>query len=423
MPRRVRTLLRFLLIIAAAAGLWLWLRPDDAPPEPPAASRQAPPDSEFPPPPVSDGVPVRTAPVRAAWEEIAAAAGAGADSLPGPGLTEEQIEFEQLPGSLLFPRSPMTMEAAIWRAYQMIATNPAVDAVELGRGMLSATSAWVRTTGAIWMLEKNRRLPPEVLDGLIADQEAFVPLTVMGWMLDAGMEAEAGAFDARWTSAPQEAWTAAIDALLDEPLNGMAGRASLWMADRSSLPDPEKQQLMADVVANTNSAYDVRWKAAMLLQRRMDHAAYRRMLLDLLDFAALPPPFLPEHSRPERAAREEEPLELLDQDSFPVAMGLLNARMAVPEAIARNPVLEETDVDLFFARESSLMLENIALWVEAAVDRQGVAVRPGFTAALSRRLADLPAGELPANQRLSLRRIQSRLDRLAQIERAAPHGN
>ena len=328
-----------------------------------------------------------------------------------PGLADEWIEFERLPGSLLLPVMPMRMESAIWRGYQMLATNPAVDAAALGEQMLSATNAWVRTTGAIWMLEKNHHLEPEILNRLLADEEAFVPLTVLGWMLDSGIGAEAEQFEARWKAAPQEAWEAAIQALADQPLKSMAGRAALWMAERSDWPEAEKSDWMAAAAEDENSVYDVRWKAAMMLRRHMDHAAYRQLVLDLLDVEALPTPFPPDN--PEEDTGPDIP-------AFTIAMGLLNERVAGPAAVVEHPVLTGEDADWFFTQESSLMLENVALWVEAIVDQGAVDVSPGFAAGISRHLAELPAEELPANQRLTLRRIQSRLDALAQIERERP---
>jgi len=416
MTPRQRFYLRFLIVALPVLGvlLWAWFHP-----RPPAPALQSvafiPLEDEIPSTKKENRPEQEPAAQDPFWNGIAMAAGDSIAESLGPGLSEEQIEFERLPGSMLFPHTPMKMEAAIWRAYQMIATNPAADAAELGLKMLSSSNAWVRTTGAIWMLEKNQRLAPEILDQLMADEEAFVPLTVLGWMLDAGIETEAQQFESRWKTAPQEAWQAAIYALMDEPLNGMAGRASLWMAARSDWPITEQRELMTDVTRNTNVSYDVRWKAAMLLQPRMEVADYRRRMLEMLDMGSLSVPYLPENPAPISAEeRENDSLEI--DDLFPVAMQMLNVRVAVPEAIALHPVLEPEDADLFFAQESSLMLENVALWVEAAIDQQEIEVRPGFTAALARQLENLPVEELPANQRITLRRIQSRMERLAQLE-------
>ncbi len=327
----------------------------------------------------------------------------------GPGLADEWIEFERLPGSLLFPQEPMRMESAIWRAYQMVSTNPSADAARLGSEMLSSTSAWVRATGAIWMLEKNGHLEPEILDRLLADEEVFVPLTVLGWMLDSGSRTEAGQLEAKWKDAPDGAWQAALHALDEDRLGSMAGRAALWMAERSDWSEAEKGTLMVDVALDPEVAYDVRWKAALLLQGHMDLDRYRQITSHLLDAESLPPPFLPEGDEPEN----NEP----GIDAFRIAMFMLNERMAGPASFAEHPVLTDDDAHLFFAQESSLMLENVALWVEAIVDQRSADAEAGFASTISRHLADLPEEELPANQRMALRRIQSRMEALVQIER------
>lgn len=414
-PPRHRSRLRAILVLAGFAAfvvlslVWTGRRPP-SPPSPSPAPAPEPAASPSPPLlPANTEAFVAPPPGDDLLRELSSASDPAIISFLGPGLADEWIEFERLPGSLLFPRLPMSMEAAIWRAYQMLATNPAVDPAALGSKMLSSTSAWVRTTGAIWILEKNRQLPPEVLDRLLADEQAFVPLTVLGWMIDSGLPAEAVQFETRWINAPSDAWQAAVHALAEEPLNGMAGRAALWLADRSPWTDDEKREWMAGVAGNDETAYDIRWKAALLLRSRLPSADYRRHVLAWLNPGALPSPLPPPDGAPPNPGQDPSP--------FTLAMTMLNARIAGPESLAAQPVLAADDPDLLFAQESSLMLENIALWVEAATESQAIAVQPGFTASLARRLDELPLDELPANQRLALRRIQSRLPALAQRER------
>lgn len=387
------------ILLIGAAGLRIWRTAQVR--TPPAVSHPLP-DAPVPVPPPRGDIPVSEA--LPSPDRPRPAGEISIEDALAPGLADEWIEFERLPGGLLLPVMPMKMEAAIWRAYQMIATNPAADAAELGAQMLSATSAWVRATGAIWLLEKNRRLEPEIQDRLLADESALVPLTVLGWMLDSGYDAEAGQFDARWQSAPQDARQAAIQAVAEESLNGMAGRAALWLADRSDWTPEEKGDWMAEVAENGDAAYDVRWKAAMMARRHMNPADYRQLVLDLLEVDSLPAPFPPEHPEEDSGA---------DIPPFTIAMGLLNERLAGPPELAVRTVLTGEDADRLFDQESSLMLENIALWIEAALDRAAVEAEPGFAAAITRHLADLPVEELPANQRLALRRLQARLEALA----------
>lgn len=343
--------------------------------------------------------------------EIADAAGFMPEAVFGPGLTEEWIEFERLSGDMLFPSVPMRMEAAIWRAYRMVATNAEADPAALGFKMLSSTSAFVRTTGAIWMLEQNGQLNPAILDQLIGDEEAFVPLTVLGWMRDSGLEQVAEQFAARWRAAGNEAETAAIEALLDASLNNMAGRTALWLSEKSARSEDEKRELAARVLADEAADYGVRGQAALLLRNRMEVAAYQELIAG---HAEVPPPVSLEAPEPEDGeAPEWEP-----PTAFEAAMGLLNQRTAGPaEVMGRTPVLTKDDADLFFAEESAVMLENAALWVEAVVDYGTAEARPGFADTLARYVADLPVEELPANQALTLRRIQSRLAALKRMER------
>ena len=101
-------------------------------------------------------------------------------------------------------------------------------------------------------------------------------------------------------------------------------------------------------------------------------------------------------------------------------MALVNERLAGPAAVVEYPVLTGEDADLMFSQESALMLENVAMWAEAIVDQKSVEAESGFAAGISRHLADLPVEELPANQRLAFRRVQSRLESLAQMERDHP---
>jgi hypothetical protein len=407
-----RILVVSLVAATALLAAWLWFARGDAPAksggETAAAETTAIVPDEAAAPAVETGEEVAEP-----WAEELAGGVASQmpDGLLGPGLTDEWIEFERLSGDMLFPSVPMRMEAAIWRAYQMAATNPAVDAAALGYKMLSSTSAFVRATGAIWMLEKSKTLHPAILDQLIGDEEAFVPLTVLGWMLDSGLEQEARGFEARWRAAPAEAQAAAIDALTDAPLNDMAGRAALWLSERSGQTADEKRNLDSQVLSDEQADYGVRWQAALLLRGRMDFAEYQQVIAGHL--SPLPPLSM---EAPDPDAAEEPAWE--PPTAFEAAMGLLNARTAGPaEVMGRRPVLTKDDADLIFAEESALMLENAALWVEAVTDYGAAEARPGFADALARHVADLPVEELPANQALTLRRIQSRLAVLKQMER------
>ncbi len=410
-PPHHRSRLCPILLLAACVALVLlalvWTR--RPPPSPPTPAPEPVADLAQSPPPIANAD-EPDAPPQGDDLLLELSSASDPDLAPylGPGLAEEWIEFERLPGSLLFPRLPMTMEAAIWRAYQMLSTNPAVDPAALGSKMLSSTNAWVRTTGAIWILEKNRTLPPEILDRLLADEQAFVPLTVLGWMIDSGLPAEAESFETRWKNAPDDAWQAAVHALAEEPLNGTAGRAALWLANRSPWTDDEKRDWMAGVAGNDETAYDIRWKAALLLRSRLPPAEYRQQVLAWLNPGALPSPLPPPDGIPPEAGQDPSP--------FTLAITMLNSRIAGPETLAAHPVLAADDPDLLFAQESSLMLENIALWVEAATESDALHIEPGFTQSLARHLDELPLDELPANQRLALRRIQSRLPALAQRE-------
>jgi hypothetical protein len=302
----------------------------------------------------------------------------------GPEPGEEWLEIERLPGDLLAPHMPLKFEASLWRAYRRVAADPEVDVAALGLRMLGSTSAAVRITGAVWLLEKNGRLHPSLLDPLIADEEAVVPLTVLGWMLDSGLDAQAAEFDARWKGAAAEAREAAVQALFEESLNGMGGRAALWLAEGSSRTEDEKRELALQVLTDEEAEYDVRWKAAMLLRGRLDFAEYQQAIRELAPVQLNP------GREPADEAEEGEALLLLPTP-FAMAMGILYERLAgPPEAMARAPVLTPDGADLLFADPSALMLENAALWVETAVERRNLPVQAGFTAALERRLAELP---------------------------------
>ncbi len=340
-------------------------------------------------------------------EEEALAGRWFADWGPEPG--EEWLEIETLPGDLLSPPIPLKFEASIWLGYRRVTADPKADVAALGLRMLAATSAAVRITGAIWLLEKNGRLHPSLLDQLIADEAAAVPLTVLGWMLDSGLDPQAREFDARWKGAAADAREAAIQALFEEPLNGMGGRAALWLAEQSGRPEAELRELVLRVLRDETAEYDVRWKAAMLLRGRMDFADYQSVIEELAP------------AYPEGVPEGGEGSEFHPPPPFATAMGILHERLeGPPEAMEQAPVLTPEGAELFFADPSGLMLENVALWVEAAVERRDLPVQTGFTASLERQLERLPEGELPANQALALRRLRARLGELRRLEIPGP---
>lgn len=332
----------------------------------------------------------------------------------GPEPGEEWLESEELPGDLLTPPIPMKFEASIWRGYRRVSADPEADVAALGLQMLAATSAAVRITGAIWLLEKNGRLHPSLLDQLIADEAAAVPLTVLGWMLDSGLDSQAVEFDTRWKGAAAEAREAAIQALFEEPLNGMGGRAALWLAEHSGRSEAEQRDLALRVLRDEAAEYDVRWKAAMRLRGRMDFADYQAIIAELAP------------ADTEDAEDTDPPgwggeFEIPSPTPFAVAMGILYERLAGPPgAMEEAPILTPEGAELLFADPSALMLENTALWVEEAVEGRGLPVQAGFTAALERELAQLPEEGLPANQSLALRRIRARLHELRNLETPGP---
>lgn len=324
-----------------------------------------------------------------------------------PGLAEEQLDFERLPPGVALPLQPMGRDALIWRAYKAAHTNPAIDIAAVGFDMLSGESALVRATGAVWMLEANGRLNASVIDQLIADDDVLVPLTAIGWMFDHGLLSDAQQFERRW-QASQESWRKALDALYEESLGGMAGRAALNLVERSSLSAEEKTDLLKSVAGSTTLPYETRWEATMRLMGLMGMSEYQMLVADLLD--------LPRTDTPEAQAQAQaRRIRLTD---FHGAMMLLNQRVSGPEvALQQALVLTPDDADLFFAEESSIMLENLALWVEAATDRGLVSVRSGFTDAIRKHLESYPEDALPANQALIMQRIQVRLPNLRQMEK------
>lgn len=340
--------------------------------------------------------------------------GASTDRETTPGLTEEWIEFERLSGTMLTPAVPASVESLLWRSCQALATNRMVDVPAYGLRMLSSTGAFTRLTGAVFMIENQRRLDGTVMERLIDDEAIFVPLTALGWLREAGLKSYADQFEALWLRRP-ETLAALTDALRNEPLSAVAGRAALGLLDRAQWSPEEKRELFLDVLADAQSDYGTRWQAALLLRDQMDFADYQATIRDSLD---IQPAATRAGAQPTDAKTAARAVTAPADQAFSLAMQLLNERTAGPVEVMSGPVtLTRDDADLFFAHESAVMLEHVAAWVERAAEKpQSVIVRTGFTAAVKDYLAEIPRDELPAAQLLALRRIESNLDTVRALE-------
>lgn len=338
--------------------------------------------------------------------EVALVGDARFADIIGPGFAEEELDLDRLPPEMVSPL-PMRMEAVALRAYKYALADPAFSPVEAGRDMLDSESATVRAVGAIWMIEQQRGLDASVMDRLIRDENAMVPLTALGWLRDMGLADLVDRFEQRWMNATEDK-DRLVDYVRMETLAGIAGRNALYLLEASGLPEAEITELLHSIASVAGASYEVRWEAALLLMRHVDADDYQGMVAGLLDY--------PRTDTPEAAAAaRKQKRELTD---FDAAMMLLNERVSGPPvAMEQARVLTPDCADLFFAQESPLMLENVAMWVEAAVDRSLVTVKPGFTDALRSHLASYPEEVLPANQALTLRRIKSRLGELQRIEK------
>lgn len=75
-------------------------------------------------------------------------------------------------------------------------------------------------------------------------------------------------------------------------------------------------------------------------------------------------------------------------------------------------VLNKDDADLLFAQETSLVIGNVAFWLEMMVDHGAAKASLEFKAALASYIGPVPRIELPANQLFSLMRVEAKQKKL-----------
>ena len=246
-------------------------------------------------------------------------------------------------------------------------------------------------------------LEGEVLDGLAADPEPFVPLAVLDWVRDFGTEEQAVAF--------RESF--ALRGMAAEELLALAGQSrGLSGGGRSALDlylarfgeGEVPAEALAGLVASRSASYDVREQALFKLlepEMRADGEAALRALSDAL--------------APE------------DGDLLPFAAGKLSelAEVSNPDGDDEKVWDAEAPVVFFLSQaEGGLPARDLANYLEYALRRDDPEYPPvielgtwefanDFLLSVRDRADDLPPSELDA-----LDRIAASLDRLVEYDPA-----
>jgi hypothetical protein len=322
-----------------------------------------------------------------------------------PEATRIDPEYVALSGAMLSPPLPRNMGDDVWRAVSALNKKSDLDVPRTLESLLSSSNAFLRIVGAVWLVERNRGVDRPVLERLATDEDINVPLTVLAWLRDSVLSPYSQQLSALMRERAN-GMDNVVEALRENKLNELAARAGLWMAD-AHLPKEDKVSLFTDVARELAAPYQSRLQALMQLRSVMDFEDYQQIVSECAT------------SDPVTNARPGAVVLTDDSDVFEVAAGLLNERVAGPsQVMGAVPVMTRRDVDLFFATESSVMLNNVAMWIETAEEKPDqVHLQRGFADAIYTAIADLPREELPPEQLLALRRIELRLPALRSLER------
>jgi hypothetical protein len=261
------------------------------------------------------------------------------------------------------------------------------EAGELGAQLLEADEAALRVAGGA-VLAETGALDEEALAHMAGDEDASVPVNVLGWLMDNGYGEQAHALagliriDGR----------ALVDLLVSDALNGAGSRAALDLASAMLSPE-DAMDTYLDVAATETQDYSARMKAAMLLRDTMDFESYRDEIGNM-----------------KTASSAEDPV-------WQEGIARLAQSLEGPIPVHTGPAtLTPSDVDQLLAREYPMSIEDLALRIEYVMGQDNAYVQPGTALRLQEHVVELEKRPWTEEQKMSLTRLNTLAEELPAFE-------
>jgi hypothetical protein len=268
------------------------------------------------------------------------------------------------------------------------------ETAQLGRRLLEADTPMLRVAGAA-ILGEEGVLDEQTLARVAADPSPAVTVNTLGWLEDTGHADLADALHNMLDPGRFDTDTL-IDLLDSETLDSSGSRAALDLLS-AGLSAEEAVVLYGEVASDAARDYAVRMKAALLLRDTMEFEDYRATIRNMRNTAA-----------------GDDPL-------WVEGVTRLDTRLQGPVEIQAGAVtVTPSDIDVMLAREHPMMVEDLAAWLEYAVDRTDSRIVEGTVQRLLGHIEELEKLPWTEEQQLALDRLHTAAEQLARLPAVPP---
>lgn len=259
----------------------------------------------------------------------------------------------------------------------------------LAQDLIASDDPLLRATGAA-LLSELGKLTDELLRQIAEDPDKAVPLSVLGWLRDGGHAEDANTLiDELGAGGMTPEQMLAI--LNGGQLDSSAGRAVLDLIG-AGMDAGEALGVYSALSGDPHQDYSLRMMAALAMRDTLPFPEYRSEIAALKSEAG-------------------------DDEVWLEGLARLGERLAGPLPLRMGPVeLKSSDIDLMVAREYPKMLEDLALWIEYALNKDDAIIQRGVSERLFQHLEAFDRRPWTEEEMLSLRRVHTALDQLVEAE-------
>jgi len=306
-----------------------------------------------------------------------------------------------------------------------LASFGAADRLERIQGLLDSDNPLERAAGMVAALEFDLAGEEEI-ELLAEDETLRVPLSVLGWMRDTGMEERRAALESALEGRDDFTEASLRETLMDRSTDEGAGRAVLDLLQRG-MENEEVAELFLALAENSQVGPGIRFEAALRLAEAVELEELPSLLRGLTGFGApdSPPGGVPGAQsggspRPEGASGFPGTPGAGEQGRVSPLLGVLHDKYAVPPPVLESKGLgmSRGDARLAALRGGASSFDALASMAEQSL-RTGSAIEPGLADVVEDHIVeayDNPTGELEASRKRGERRLRQLLPGIREAE-------
>lgn len=307
-----------------------------------------------------------------------------------------------------------------------LASSGAAARSERIQELLDSDNPLARAAGMVAALEFDLVGIKEI-EMLAEDETLGVPLSVLGWMRDTGMEERRAVLESALEGRDDFTEASLRGALMDRATDEGAGRAALDLL-QGGMENEAAAELFLELAENSQVGSGVRFEAALRLAEAVELEELPALLKGLTGFGTLdsPAPVAPvaqgrgSQQGPEGAPDFSGPPGAGSQGSVSPLLDVLHDKYAAPPPVLESKGLgmSRGDARLVAVRTGASSFDALASMAEQSL-RTGSTIEPGLADTVEDHIAeayDNPTGELEASRKRGERRLRQLLPGIREAE-------